>query len=77
MSLGMGSCQVVALGVIGTDERKSGAADGHGSAGSEDPKELLKGYRASFWTMFGYMLCCVVIAIMGLRKAGKVGLKKD
>lgn len=77
MSLGMGSCQVVALGVIGTDESKSGAADGHGSTGSEDLKELLKGYRASFWTMFGYMLCCVVIAIMGLRKVGKVGLKKD
>ncbi|KAF3010735.1 hypothetical protein E8E13_006922 [Curvularia kusanoi] len=74
MSLGMGSCQVVALGVIGADE----GSGGHGeSAGSDDPNELLKGYRASFWTMFGYMLCCVVIAVAGLRNAGKVGLKKD
>lgn len=78
MSLGMGSCQVVALGVIGTDQgKKSEGAGGHGSTASDDPKELLKGYRASFWTMFGYMLCCAMIAIVGLRKAGKVGLKKD
>ncbi|KAJ4403822.1 hypothetical protein N0V91_006335 [Didymella pomorum] len=77
MSLGMGSCQVVALGVIGADESKSSGAGGHDSAGSDDPRELLEGYRASFWTMFGYMLCCVVIAVVGLRKAGKVGLKKD
>lgn len=69
MSLVLGSCQVVALGVIGTDDK--------GSAGEDDPEELLKGYRASFWTMFGYTLCCVVIAVVGLRKAGKVGLKKD
>jgi MFS family permease len=69
MSLVLGSCQVVALGVIGTSDE--------GSVGEDDPKELLKGYRASFWTMFGYTLCCVVIAVVGLRKAGKVGLKKD
>ncbi|OSS49001.1 hypothetical protein B5807_05672 [Epicoccum nigrum] len=69
MSLVLGSCQVVALGVIGTSDE--------GSVGGDDPKELLKGYRASFWTMFGYTLCCVVIAVVGLRKAGKVGLKKD
>ncbi|KAJ4991446.1 major facilitator superfamily transporter [Stagonosporopsis vannaccii] len=78
MSLGMGSCQVVALGVIGTDEGGHNAGGSHGGgAGAEDPMELLKGYRASFWTMFGYMLVCVIIAIVGLRKAGKVGLKKD
>ncbi|KAH6643766.1 major facilitator superfamily domain-containing protein [Boeremia exigua] len=78
MSLGMGSCQVVALGVIGNDEGASEGGNGHGgSSGANDPMELLKGYRASFWTMFAYMLVCIVIAIAGLRKAGKVGLKKD
>ncbi|KAJ4311147.1 hypothetical protein N0V94_008101 [Neodidymelliopsis sp. IMI 364377] len=74
MSLGMGSCQVVALGVIGSG--KGGHSDGD-AAGSQDPMELLRGYRASFWTMFGYMLVCVVIAVVGLKKAGKVGLKRD
>ncbi|KAJ4383263.1 hypothetical protein N0V86_001308 [Didymella sp. IMI 355093] len=78
MSLGMGSCQVVALGIIGADESKSESTTGHSdSVDFDEPMELLRGYRASFWTMFGYMLCCVVIAIVGLRKAGKVGLKKD
>ncbi|KZM26185.1 uncharacterized protein EKO05_0000435 [Ascochyta rabiei] len=77
MSLGMGSCQVVALGVIGSDKSSNDGGSGHGDSSTHDPRELLKGYRASFWTMFGYMLCCVCIAIVGLRKAGKVGLKKD
>jgi len=78
ISLGMGSCQVVALGVIGTDEGSHEAEGSHGgSPGSDDPMELLRGYRASFWTMFGYMLVCIFIAVLGLRKAGRVGLKKD
>lgn len=78
MSLGMGSCQVVALGVIESDKSGMEGVGGHGdSTEMENPVELLKGYRASFWTMFGYMLVCVVIAIVGLRKTGKVGLKKD
>ncbi|KAF2032144.1 MFS general substrate transporter [Setomelanomma holmii] len=54
MSIGMGSCQVVALGI--------------------QDKE---GGRASYWLMFSYMLVCGVIAIVGLRKAGMVGLKRE
>lgn len=38
---------------------------------------LMEGYRASFWTMFGFMLLCTVVSFLGLRKAGKVGLKRD
>lgn len=77
MSLGMGLCQVVALGVQGKDGE--GASGGHneGSAGAGDVAGLLRGYRASFWTVFGYMAACVVVAIIGLRKAGKVGLKRE
>jgi hypothetical protein len=37
----------------------------------------LKGYRASYWLMFGYMIVCIVIAVVGLRKVGKVGLKRE
>jgi MFS family permease len=80
MSLGMGSCQVVALGV----QVKSGSAgstghgDGEGGAfEDQDDVALLKGYRASYWLMFGYMLVCMMIAVVGLRKAGKVGLKRE
>jgi hypothetical protein len=38
---------------------------------------VLRGYRASFWTIFAYMAVCVVVAIVGLRKAGNVGLKRE
>jgi hypothetical protein len=81
MSLGMGSCQVVALGV----QTKSGStgstghSDGESGAAFEDQDDvaLLKGYRASYWLMFGYMIVCMMIAVVGLKKAGKVGLKRE
>jgi len=81
MSLGMGSCQVVALGV----QVKSGSAgtgghgdgDGGGAFEGQDDVAVLKGYRASYWLMFGYMVVCMMIAVVGLRKAGKVGLKRE
>lgn len=78
-SLGMGVCQVVALGVIGKGDGQESSGGGHGggiSAGAEKD-DLLKGYRASFWTMFAYMLVCGLTAVIGLRKAGKVGVKRD
>lgn len=75
MSLGMGLCQVVALGVQGGDRTEGGH---HSDAGeAEDPVALLRGYRASFWTIFGYMAACVVVAVVGLRKTGEVGLKRE
>ncbi|KAF2259363.1 MFS general substrate transporter [Lojkania enalia] len=73
-SLGAGICQVVALGVMGSDVDPSGDPN---SATSEDASDMLGGYRAGFWTMFASMVCCVLIAIVGLRQTGKVGLKKD
>ncbi|KAI4627964.1 hypothetical protein J4E80_002100 [Alternaria sp. BMP 0032] len=81
MSLGMGSCQVVALGV----QVKSGSTgtDGHGDGDDggafedQDDVAVLKGYRASYWLMFGYMVVCMMIAVVGLRKAGRVGLKRE
>jgi MFS family permease len=81
MSIGMGSCQVVALG-IQDKESGSAASGGHGGGGdgaseNTDTMALLQGYRASYWLMFAYMVVCGVIAIVGLRKAGKVGLKRE
>ncbi|KAF2877066.1 major facilitator superfamily domain-containing protein [Massariosphaeria phaeospora] len=79
LSLGVGSCQVVALGVMGKNEGTEGG-DGVGhSAAFEgmDAVAILRGYRASFWTMFAYMILCGLIAVVGLRKAGKIGLKRE
>lgn len=82
MSLGMGSCQVVALG---TQDKQGGSSGGGGHGGGDDTGAfedseslaVLKGYRASYWLMFSYMIVCGVIAVVGLRKAGKVGLKRE
>ncbi|KAH5989093.1 hypothetical protein HBI84_191480 [Parastagonospora nodorum] len=68
-SLGVGVCQVVALGVMG-DLSSEGATSGNAS-------DMLRGYRASFWAMFASMVLCILISIVGLRRTGKVGLKKD
>ena len=75
MSLGIGICQVVALAT-------SDQASGHGVAEDDrgveaDTEGLLKGYQASFWTMFAFGITCAFLAVGGLRKTGKVGLKRD
>ncbi|EDP48666.1 hypothetical protein V6Z77_008231 [Aspergillus fumigatus] len=57
------------LQVISTVVTEESAADGTGA--------LMAGYRASFWTMFGFMILCTLLGYFGLRKAGKVGLKRD
>jgi MFS family permease len=75
MSLGIGICQVVALA---TSDQASGHGVPEGEPGGEaDTEGLLKGFQASFWTMFAFGIACVVLAVGGLRKTGKVGLKRD
>lgn len=71
LSLGVGLCQLVALAVTGNQ--------GQANSGSELPEgeTLLRGYRASFWMMHAYLVLCTVIALFGLRKVGRVGLKRD
>lgn len=46
-----------------------------GAAGS--PEKLMAGYRATFWTMFALMVSCAFVSTFGLRRAGKVGAKRD
>ncbi|PVI04313.1 MFS general substrate transporter [Periconia macrospinosa] len=70
-SLGVNMCQVVVGGVMG-----KGGAEGT-TAFSENVGDMLKGYRAGFWYMFASTVGCVVVAVVGLRRTGKVGVKKD
>lgn len=46
-----------------------------GATGS--PENLMAGYRATFWTMFALMVSCAFVSTFGLRRAGKVGAKRD
>ncbi|KAK1756632.1 major facilitator superfamily domain-containing protein [Echria macrotheca] len=41
------------------------------------PEALLDGYRAAFWTAFGWMLMIGVVALVSLRKVDRVGVKRD
>lgn len=51
-------------------------AKGHpGAAGS--PEKLMAGYRATFWTAFALMVSLAFVTTFGLRRAGKVGAKRD
>lgn len=45
--------------------------------GMDETVALMEGYRASFWTMFAFMMLCTAIGGLGLRKTGKIGLKND
>ncbi|KAF2035703.1 MFS general substrate transporter [Setomelanomma holmii] len=74
-SLGVGICQVVALGVMGPNGDSDMNDDSRDAGpGSEDIGDMLKGYRSTFWTMFGSTLLCVLIAMVGLRKSGNIGV---
>lgn len=41
------------------------------------PAALEIGYRAGFWTAFALMILTCVLCVVGLRKVGRIGLKKD
>ncbi|PSR84450.1 major facilitator superfamily domain-containing protein [Coniella lustricola] len=41
------------------------------------PGALMAGYRVAFWTMFGWMVAVCVVCVVGLRKVGGVGVKRD
>lgn len=79
LSLGVGVCQLVALEVTGSRMQGPHDSDGSESRNQESPGGdiSLQGYRASFWTMHGFMILCAIVALLGLRKVGRVGLKRD
>jgi len=41
------------------------------------PEALADGYRAAFWTAFGWMLLISAVAVLSLRKVERVGVKRD
>ncbi|KAF5963547.1 Methylenomycin A resistance [Fusarium coicis] len=36
---------------------------------------LMEGYRATFWAMLAFLLICSIVGVIGLRRAGRVGLR--
>ncbi|KAL4769963.1 major facilitator superfamily domain-containing protein [Aspergillus nidulans var. acristatus] len=46
-------------------------------ARSQNPQQLLEGYRAAYWTIFAGMVVVCLVSGFGLRNVGKVGVKQD
>ncbi|KAH8649198.1 major facilitator superfamily domain-containing protein [Xylariales sp. PMI_506] len=46
-------------------------------ANGSSPEELMKGYRAAFWIMFGWMLFVCLVSVIGLRRVGRIGVSWD
>jgi MFS family permease len=66
-SVGLGLMAVVSSTV--TDDSAYHDKDG--------PPALLQGYRAAFWTCLGVSGIYVGTVVLGLRRIGKVGMKRD
>lgn len=66
-SVGLALAAVIAASVT----RNSGFAD------KTSPEALLVGYNATFWFCFAMIVVTCFIAVFGLKKAGKVGHKRD
>ncbi|THY77244.1 integral membrane protein [Aureobasidium pullulans] len=46
-------------------------------ADKTSPEALMVGYRAAFWFCVALIVASLVVSVWGLRRIGKVGLKKD
>jgi hypothetical protein len=47
------------------------------TADTNSPQSLLKGYRASFWALFAWLITACLIGAAGLRKLEKIGAKRN
>ena len=65
----------IGLAVMGVIASSVTQQSDHPDKGS--PEALEDGYRATFWAAMVWMLLACCIGIFGLRKVGKVGVKRD
>ncbi|KAL0938322.1 uncharacterized protein CTRU02_204932 [Colletotrichum truncatum] len=66
-AMGMSVTQVIASSVTNQSEYTD----------KSSPVALMKGYRVSFWTMFGWMMFICLVCIGGMRRVGVIGVKRD
>jgi hypothetical protein len=78
-SVGLTIGAVLAASVSGGSKghSESAVADAEGSVIGQEEWQLLKGFRATFWLCFAALSMVAILSGGGLRKAGKVGLKKE
>jgi MFS family permease len=66
-----------AIGLTVTSVISASVTDASQYSDKTFPSALLVGYRATFWTMFAWMLVVCIVCVLGLRSVGKIGLKRD
>lgn len=66
-----------AIGLSITQVVASSVTAGSGHVDKHSPEALMAGYRAAFWTMFGWMALVCLVCVMGLRKVQRLGVKRD
>ena len=66
-AIGLTTTSVISVSVTLDSERKD----------KSPPAALMEGYRATFWTMFAWMITACFVGGYGLRKVGKIGQKRD
>ncbi|KAF2186452.1 MFS general substrate transporter [Zopfia rhizophila CBS 207.26] len=66
-SIGLALTAVIASSVMSTER--------HGAV--EEDENILRGYKGAFWASFGAAIGTCLISAWGLRKVGKVGLKRE
>jgi MFS family permease len=67
-SIGLAVTAIVASAVTSTAGNEEGTTP---------TQATLDGYRAAFWTRFAAAIVSCFISTIGLRKSGKVGLKRE
>lgn len=66
-----------AIGLSATQVIASSVTAGSSYANKSSPAALLVGYRAAFWVMFGWMVVVCIVCMVGLRRVGVIGVKRD
>ncbi|KAK0623920.1 major facilitator superfamily domain-containing protein [Immersiella caudata] len=66
-AIGLSVTQVIASSVTAMEEEE----------GHQSPEGLMKGYRVAFWVMFGWMVFVCLVCLVGMRRVGRIGLKRD
>lgn len=66
-----------AIGLSVTQVIASSVTDDSSYVNKSSPSALMEGYRVAFWTMFGWMAAVCLVCVVGLRRVGGIGVKRD
>ncbi|KAI1852258.1 hypothetical protein JX266_002436 [Neoarthrinium moseri] len=66
-----------AIGLSVTQVIASSVTNKYSYSNNNSPGALMAGYRVAFWTMWGWMVFVCLVCVVGLRRVGGIGVKRD